>query len=167
MKERINDLQDENIAYLEDLKIANQEKNTRGSLQPMNQRGIDPSQQRALMDDGMKNNQIRKALLLDDIEAEGGEVSYYDKVKNNGLINASINTLIRICTPFRKDIKKIRAQMGSSVAAYFVFSRFLFMHSICLSLVMCVYGAYHVGTVIIISSVHIRYHPSHTAILMY
>ena len=146
MQERIDVLQDENIAYLEDLKIANQEKNTRGStVQSMNQRGDPFQQQRALVDDGMKNNQIRKALLFDDIEAEGGDVSYYDKVKNIGLINASINTLVRICTPFRKDIKKIRAHMGSSVAAYFVFSRFLFIHSICLSVVMCVYGAYHLG----------------------
>ena len=153
MKERIDELQEENINYLEDLKVANQEKNTRGSV-VQNQRGDPLQQQRSLVDDSMKNNEIRKALLFDDIEAEGGDVSYYDKVKNIGLVNASINALIRICTPFRKDIKKIRAQMGSSVAAYFVFLRFLFIHSICMSVVMCVYGAYHLGEQILFT------HPS-------
>jgi hypothetical protein len=119
LQEKIEQLQDEILTLQENLKQTSEQVTKSGGVgdhRPV--RAV--SEPVRVTDDGMKNNQIRRALLFEDYEQDSGDLSYYDKVQHAGFVVANINALMSFLTPFRKDITKIRSHMGSSVASYFV-----------------------------------------------
>lgn len=145
LQEKIEKLQDEIMALQEDLKKTSEQVARSGSDQHRPMRAS--SEPVRVTDDGTNNNKIRRALLFEDYEQESGDLSYYDKVQNAGFVMGNINELINFLTPFRKDIAKIRSQMGSSVASYFVFMRFIFIHSLLIAGIMSIFLGYHLAIV--------------------
>jgi hypothetical protein len=70
-----------------------------------------------------KTEQIRKALLADNDDDEIA-VSVDDLLESNNILESALRT-IKFYMPLKNDIRQVQAKFGNSVAAYFIFSRFV------------------------------------------
>eukprot|EP00596_Hydrurales_sp_CCMP1899_P008519 CAMPEP_0119037970 /NCGR_PEP_ID=MMETSP1177-20130426/6577_1 /TAXON_ID=2985 /ORGANISM="Ochromonas sp, Strain CCMP1899" /LENGTH=675 /DNA_ID=CAMNT_0006999889 /DNA_START=215 /DNA_END=2239 /DNA_ORIENTATION=- len=95
----------------------------------------------------LRGEAIRRGLLFDDYEESGPLDDLYN-VGAGGLLIALIKALIIKLTPFRRDIKQINGQFGSSVASYFIFYRFIFLQSMFIAGVAAIFIGFHINTMV-------------------
>lgn len=92
------------------------------------------------MDDKKQGDAIRRALLTDD---DVDIAISFDGISNSKSIFISFQAWLSKRLPFKNVIRKTEARFGSSVSAYFIFYRFLFLEFSFLSIILIVFLIMH------------------------
>lgn len=95
----------------------------------------------------LRGEEIRRGLLFDDYEESGPLDDLYSNGAGGYLMALVKYTMVKL-TPFRRDIKKINAQFGSSVASYFIFYRFIFLQSMFVAAIAAIFIGFHINTMV-------------------
>jgi hypothetical protein len=75
-------------------------------------------------------------------------VSYQDLFTQTRNILQFVSEVLKRFSPFQNDIRQIEGRLGSSVASYFVFQRFLFIQFAIIGIFILAFAIYHIYTII-------------------
>ena len=143
LEDKIFSLEEENSVIQQKLlETVNNQNNRRKSIFGPNLTTVN---KKRFHDDNKTNIDINRALRsFEDADI----VISYDEIFQQQNIWLIIKYWYLKHLPFQSDIHKIEAKLGSSVASYFLFQRFLFMQFTFLLLVTYTFALYHVAHVI-------------------
>jgi hypothetical protein len=138
------------IEILEEEKLSLLEEKVRAKEAAASGRIFRPVQDVKYVNTASKNlrgEEIRRRLLFDDYEESGPLDDLYNSGAGGYLMALVKYTMVKL-TPFRRDIKKINAQFGSSVASYFIFYRFIFLQSMFIAAIAAIFIGFHINTMV-------------------
>lgn len=102
----------------------------------------------------LKNEELLRSLLFTDSLRQADTTllsidSVFASKSFFGFLCASATYLSRLISsilPFERDISVLQARYGASIASYFTFGRFIFLHLLLIAMIMLIFTVFHVVT---------------------